>query len=241
MKKTYSWLRLCAFWLITTVAQSQDFAVQVAAYNQRVPLSEFTQLGEVKEVVEPPFYKYFIMGYRTEAEAQQGVQKALAAGFPYARVENYTALQSLKNGCCGLMPLYESLTLRHVFFDFDKADLTPKSIADLNRLVRYLEQHSGYTVELLAHTDAIGSNEYNQNLSERRKESVKNYLIAKGIDITRINGKRFGEETPIAKNELNGTDAPKGRSLNRRVEIVVRNGDEIVPVVEEIAVPAFLK
>jgi outer membrane protein OmpA-like peptidoglycan-associated protein len=222
-------------------AQSQDFAVQIAAYNQRVPITEFKPLGEVKEVVEPPFYKYFLMGFRSEAEAKEGAQKALAAGFPYARVENYTALQSLKNGCCGVMPLYESLTLRHVFFDFDKDELTNKSIADLNKLVRYLEQHSSYTVDLLAHTDALGSNDYNQKLSERRKESVRNYLISKGISGTRVSGKLFGEETPIAKNEINGIDTPKGRSLNRRVEIVVRNGDEIVPVVEEIEVPDSLK
>lgn len=215
--------------------------MQLAAYNQRVPLSDFKNLGDVKEVVEPPFYKYFLLGYHTEDEAKIFAQKAISQGFIYARVENYTALRALKNGCCGIMPLYESLTLRHVFFEFDKSYLTMKSVSDLNRLIRYLDQHNSYTVELLAHTDARGTNDYNQALSERRLEAVKKYLTMKGIASSRVSGKIFGEETPIAKNELNGQDAPKGRSLNRRVEIVVKNGDEVVPVVEEIEVPDYLR
>ncbi|MFN8356376.1 MAG: OmpA family protein [Spirosomataceae bacterium] len=220
---------------------AQDFAVLVSAYNEKVPAWYFEKLGNVKESYEPPFYKYYLMGYKTEAEATEAAKSAVAKGFVYARVENITALRALASGCCGVLPLQESLTLRHVFFDFDKADLTSKSISDLDKLFRYLQQHPDYQVELRAHTDAIGSNEYNQNLSERRKESVKSYLLRRGIETNRIRGEIFGEEKPIAKNEINGNDAPKGRSLNRRVEIVVWNGNEIVPVVEDIVVPDPLK
>lgn len=223
------------------LSQAQDFAVLVSAYSEKVPAWYFDKIGEVKESHEPPFYKYYKMGYKTEAEAQEAAKKMISQGFVYARVENITALRALASSCCGLMPLQESLTLRNVFFDFDKADLTSKTVRDLDRLFRYMQQHPDYDVELLAHTDAMGTNDYNQNLAERRRQSVRNYLTQRGILESRIRGKIFGEEQPIAKNELNGNDAPKGRSLNRRVEIVVWNGNEIVPVVEEIVVPELLK
>lgn len=223
------------------LSQAQDFAVLISAYSEKVPTWYFEKIGEVKESHEPPFYKYYKMGYKTEAEAQEAAKTMIAQGFVFARVENITALRALTSSCCGLLPLQESLTLRNVFFDFDKADLTSKALSDLDKLFRYMQQHPDNDVELLAHTDAMGTNDYNQNLAERRRLAVRNYLIRRGIPESRIRGKIFGEEQPIAKNELNGNDAPKGRSLNRRVEIVVWNGNEVVPVVEEIVVPDILK
>lgn len=232
---------LLFFFFSSLLSQAQDFAVLVSAYSTKVPAWYFDKIGEVKESYEPPFYKYYKMGFRTESEAQEAAKNMISQGFVYARVENITALRALASSCCGVMPLQESLTLRNVFFDFDKADLTPKALSDLDRLFKYMQQHPDNDVELLAHTDAIGSNDYNQNLAERRRLSVRNYLVRRGIPESRIKGKIFGEEQPIAKNELNGNDAPKGRSLNRRVEIVVWNGNDIVPVVEEIVVPDLLR
>ncbi len=77
-------------------------------------------------------------------------------------------------------------------------------------------------VEISAHTDAKGNDDYNMKLSQKRAESVVEYLIRKGIDKKRLQAKGYGETQPIAPNKLpNGKDNPDGRALNRRTEFKV--------------------
>ena len=103
--------------------------------------------------------------------------------------------------------------LNNIFFDFDKSELKPESIPELNKLVDLLKEYSLIRVEIGAHTDARGSDDYNVKLSGRRAQSVVDWLIENGIDPTRLVSKGYGETTPVASNE---TD--EGRALNRRVE-----------------------
>ena len=106
-----------------------------------------------------------------------------------------------------------------------------------------LLENPNYSVEFRAHTDAKGSLDYNEALADRRAASAQSYLIAQGISSDRIRTTRFGERAPIARNELDGgVDTPEGRQLNRRVEVVVYNGDGArVNLVEEIYVPPHLQ
>ncbi len=107
------------------------------------------------------------------------------------------------------------MRLKNVFFDFDKSDLKNESVAELNRLVKLLNDHPEIKIQLEGHTDSYGSDEYNQGLSERRVTSVKEYLVANGIPAERIvKVIGFGESKPIDTNE---TD--EGRANNRRVEL----------------------
>ena len=76
-------------------------------------------------------------------------------------------------------------------------------------------------LEVEGHTDSVGTDDYNQSLSERRAESVKSYLIQQGIDRSSITSRGFGESQPVASN-----DTADGRQRNRRVELVV-SGDII--------------
>lgn len=103
--------------------------------------------------------------------------------------------------------------LNNIFFDFDKADLKPESIPELNKLVNLLNDYPVIRVEVGAHTDARGSDDYNQALSERRAQSVVTWLIGQGISAGRLVSRGYGETKPVADNE---TD--EGRALNRRVE-----------------------
>lgn len=103
--------------------------------------------------------------------------------------------------------------LNNIFFDFDKSELKPESIPELKKLVDLLNQYALIRVEIGAHTDARGSDDYNVKLSGRRAQSVVDWLIDNGIDPTRLVSKGYGETTPVASNE---TD--EGRALNRRVE-----------------------
>ena len=86
--------------------------------------------------------------------------------------------------------------IENIFYDFDKASLRPESTTALNELVRLLNENPNITIELSAHTDCRGSAAYNERLSQRRAESVVNYLINHGIASARLTPKGYGEANP---------------------------------------------
>lgn len=104
--------------------------------------------------------------------------------------------------------------LDNVLFDFDKDVIKPEAFAQLDAIYEILEKNPAMSIELQGHTDNIGSKKYNMDLSQRRANSVANYLTNKGIARNRLATTGFGFDKPVA---LNSTDF--GRSLNRRVEI----------------------
>jgi len=106
--------------------------------------------------------------------------------------------------------------LNNVFFDFDKWDLRAESHLELNRVVKLLEENPAIEIEMSAHTDSYGSDEYNFKLSDNRARSVMEYIISKGISPSRIRSQGYGETKPVALN-----DTPENRQLNRRVEFTI--------------------
>ena len=109
-----------------------------------------------------------------------------------------------------------AIKLNNIYFDFDSYELKPESYSELDRVYKFLNDNPEIKVEISAHTDAVGSDEYNLELSQRRAESVVNYLIAKGINPDRLIAKGYGETNPVADNETE-----EGRALNRRVEMKI--------------------
>ncbi|MFQ5739523.1 MAG: OmpA family protein [Acidobacteriota bacterium] len=103
-------------------------------------------------------------------------------------------------------------------FDFDKATLRPENRELLSRIAGILLTSARYAIYVYGHTDDIGSDEYNQDLSERRAEAVRDYLVEAGIDPNIISAKGFGKSNPIVA----GT-SPRARAKNRRVEIGIVN------------------
>ena len=99
-------------------------------------------------------------------------------------------------------------------FDFDKANLRPENKELLSRVAGVLLTSSGYRVQIFGHTDNIGTDEYNQELSLRRAEAVRDYLVEAGLDPSIITVKGFGKSNPLVE----GTSAA-ARAKNRRVEI----------------------
>ena len=109
-----------------------------------------------------------------------------------------------------------------VFFDFDKWDLRPESFVELDRVVTLLKENPLIEIEMSAHTDSKGSDDYNFKLSDNRARSVMEYIISKGIPASRITSQGYGETKPVADNtNADGTDNPEGRQLNRRVEFKI--------------------
>ncbi len=112
--------------------------------------------------------------------------------------------------------------LNNVFFDFDKFSLRPESYVELDRVVSFLTEYPKIEIEMSAHTDSKGADDYNMVLSDNRARSVKEYIISKGIGATRIISQGYGETKPVAGNsKTDGSDDPEGRQLNRRVEFKI--------------------
>lgn len=108
------------------------------------------------------------------------------------------------------------IELEGVNFDFDKSTIRPEGKAILNGAAALLQKHERVVVEVAGHTDSVGSDAYNQGLSERRANAVKDYLTAQGVKASRLTARGYGESRPVASND---TDA--GRAENRRVELIV--------------------
>lgn len=114
-------------------------------------------------------------------------------------------------------PAVQARTLQaSALFDFDRAVLKPAGKAALDGLVADLSKLDVETVIAVGHTDATGSDRYNQGLSIRRVEAVKAYLVSKGVPADRIKTEGKGEADPVASNQTR-----EGRAQNRRVEVEV--------------------
>jgi OOP family OmpA-OmpF porin len=110
------------------------------------------------------------------------------------------------------------LQLKGVTFEFNKARLRPDSKTVLDTVVEILKRYPDMQVELAGHTDNVGSDEYNQKLSEKRAEAVRQYLVDAGIPSGNMTSAGYGEKEPIETN-----DTEEGRELNRRVELRIKN------------------
>ena len=103
-----------------------------------------------------------------------------------------------------------------ITFDVDRYDIKPQFQSTLNEVAQTLAQYNQTYIDVLGHTDSTGSDAYNQGLSERRAQSVANYLASRGVAPARMATRGFGETQPIADNATE-----YGRAQNRRVEIKV--------------------
>jgi OmpA-OmpF porin, OOP family len=106
--------------------------------------------------------------------------------------------------------------LENIFFDVDKFDLKNKSITELEKILRFLNENPNVKVEISGHTDNSGAAVYNKQLSEKRARSVYTYLVEHGVNAKRLTTKGYGSEHPIADNTLEA-----GRQKNRRIEFKI--------------------
>ncbi|MDG5490979.1 OmpA family protein [Psychroserpens sp. SPM9] len=107
-------------------------------------------------------------------------------------------------------------TFNHVLFDFDQAELLDHSIEELNQLYQYLSENPDLSIEIYGHTDAIGLDKRNKELSEQRAKAVADYLILQGLHVSRITYFGFGSSKPVLAN-----DTKEGQQQNRRVEFKI--------------------
>jgi outer membrane protein OmpA-like peptidoglycan-associated protein len=117
-----------------------------------------------------------------------------------------------------MRPIEVGMTVRlnRIFFDFDKTNLRPESYPSLDKVVAFMDENPAIQIEIGGHTDSMGTDKYNINLSQGRADAVRQYLIQEGIQKSRVISVGYGENKPEATN-----DSDEGRQTNRRVEFKV--------------------
>ena len=127
----------------------------------------------------------------------------------------------------------QEIRLNNLYFAFNSDSLTDSSKTELENLYQILLDNAQFKIEIGAHTDNIGKEKYNLELSQKRAQAVVSFLTEKGIDSTRLVAMGYGMSKPIAPNTLeNGDDNPEGRKLNRRIVF------KILGTISPDAVPA---
>lgn len=175
--------------------------------------------GEVVKVVE----SYASTGAYS-VPLPPGKDYALTAGAPdyFFHSENFviadTSTHEIIRKDIQLQPMGvgAKIVLNNVFFDTGKSTLRPESFSELNRLAELLVKYKNVRVEISGHTDSQGSNALNQKLSQRRAQSVVDYLLTRSVNLAQIVAVGYGESQPRADNSTRA-----GRQLNRRVEAKV--------------------
>jgi outer membrane protein OmpA-like peptidoglycan-associated protein len=114
-------------------------------------------------------------------------------------------------------PVYD-IRMNNIFFAFNQADLQPESYMEMNRWIKMLNENDHIHLHISGHADSIGSDAYNQKLSEKRAQAVVDYLADNGIDEDRLVAEGFGESQPVSAN-----DTEDGRQQNRRVQVRLIN------------------
>jgi outer membrane protein OmpA-like peptidoglycan-associated protein len=158
---------------------------------------------------------------RANQAAQQANQAAEQARLDQVRlreqlVQEFNRVLETRESARGLI-----VNMSGVWFDTGKATLKPGAREKLSKIAAILAAHRNLKLEVEGHTDNTGSQDLNQELSERRADAVRDYLVQEGVNSTAITARGMGEGQPVASN-----DSAAGRQLNRRVEMVV-SGDII--------------
>ncbi|MBT2969263.1 MAG: hypothetical protein B6D72_05585 [gamma proteobacterium symbiont of Ctena orbiculata] len=196
----------------TRISIAESVAARKAA-NARL-----AELGEVKD-------KERLRAREIEIQMEQQARAEALREKEAALMERENALakaETLRQELAELQAMKTErgivLTLGDVLFSTGKTDLLPGAKSTIEKLASFLAEYPDKTVLVEGHTDNVGTDAFNQDLSERRAISVKNALIQAGVDGSRIDTMGLGESQPITDNSTSA-----GRLKNRRVEIVIRD------------------
>lgn len=157
-----------------------------------------------------------VLAAQNAAAAQQNQALRSEADMARARADQLQAeiaMLEAKKTDRGLV-----LTVGDLLFTTGRSDLKPGGVANLDRLVSFLNKVPEATVRIEGHTDNVGGQSYNQGLSERRAQSVASYLTSRGVPSSRLTTTGLGYSMPVADNKT-----AAGKQANRRVELIVQN------------------
>jgi outer membrane protein OmpA-like peptidoglycan-associated protein len=148
---------------------------------------------------------------RAQQQAQVATSQAQAATSQVQQLQQELAALQAKQTDRGLM-----LTLGDVLFETGKADLRPGALRNLYPLVTFLQQYPERRAVIEGHTDSVGSEASNLDLSQRRADAVRDFLLQNGVKASQLTTRGYGKASPVASNTT-----AEGRQQNRRVELII--------------------
>lgn len=164
---------------------------------------------------------------RATLELERGLAANLRTDLDKLREESQTRQESLRASLAQMEGKFASVrqdargtivSLADILFDFDKATLRRDVEFNLVKIATILNQYSEMNVLVEGHTDAIGTDEYNLNLSKKRAQAVSDFLVSQGVAAKRMSWEGYGKTRPVADN-----DTEEGRQKNRRVDLVIQD------------------
>jgi OOP family OmpA-OmpF porin len=188
-------------------------AIAVVTANQKLAEAERQKLAKEKDQIVLEQKERQARKARGEAEEYQ--KRAESALAQTKKLEQELSALKAEKTDRGYV-----LTLGDVLFATGKAELMSGAQRTIDQLADFLNKYPTKNVSVEGHTDSVGNEDYNLMLSQRRAESVRFAIMARGISSDRITAKGLGELYPVASN-----DTPAGRQQNRRVEILIISGD----------------
>jgi outer membrane protein OmpA-like peptidoglycan-associated protein len=187
--------------------QEAEQAKAAAIAEQQVALQQKQAALEQKQAAEAEAERARHAAAQAEAEKAQLRSQLLA---------QLNSILQTRDSARGLI-----VNMSDVLFDTGSYTLKPGAREKLAKISGIVLAHPGLTLQIEGHTDSVGAEDFNQQLSERRADSVRDFLAEQGVPASSISARGFGKTQPVASN-----DTPEGRQRNRRVELVV-NGDAI--------------
>ena len=148
---------------------------------------------------------------RAQQQAQAATSQAQAATSQVQQLQQELAALQAKQTDRGLV-----LTLGDVLFETGKADLRPGALKNLYPLVTFLQKYPERRAVIEGHTDSVGSDAYNLDLSQHRADAVRDFLLQNGVNAAQMSTRGYGKASPVASN-----DTAEGRQQNRRVELII--------------------
>ena len=198
-----------------TVAQNQTQTAQAQARQSQIDAANAQQNATAATRMAAADRAQSIAAQ--EAAAADRLRAEQAAGTANAAQERVRQLEAQLRDIEGKQTERGLLvTLGDVLFAFNKAELTPQAAPRLDKLAAFLKQFPQRKLLVEGYTDAVGTDAYNMELSERRAETIREALVARGVDTTRVVTKGYGKAYPVADNA-----SVNGRAVNRRVEVVI--------------------
>ncbi|MBM4128497.1 MAG: hypothetical protein FJ243_00070 [Nitrospira sp.] len=201
------------YWYMHKELLEADRAVedaQKAGKDKQCP----KDFAAVKDLKEKAFQAY--RECRTDeaiAMAKDATNKAKALCLP---VEKVAKVEEVVKKEPPAVPTKVEKMKTVIYFDFDKSNIKKEGEVELKKVIEFVKKNPGAKISIEGHTDSIGTDEYNQGLSERRANAAKNYLVKSGIDKGKMKTVGYGESKPVADNKTK-----QGRAKNRRAEITV--------------------
>jgi outer membrane protein OmpA-like peptidoglycan-associated protein len=216
------------------LAQAQADSLRTARLNRLLTLSEAqrSQLLEQNQLSQQEITalreRNLLVSQQAEDERRRADSLRREAEAANARLsEAMTRLRSLVSEITNLQQTSRGLviSLSDILFDVNKATLRAGAEQNVRRIAAVLQQYPEHQISVEGHTDATGSDAYNQRLSDERAASVRAALVAGGVDAGKITSRGFGESQPVATN-----DTPEGRQRNRRVDVIVLGAGTVADV-----------